>query len=96
MFEDIVWLLDNSLFYGVKEKLRRCCEKKLTPTVVLTAGVLFVGEGGLEPPNSSEDRFTVCCNCRYATPPWFCVAKIYNFSIRSTKKCNQYKNIIIG
>ena len=23
------------------------------PTVVLTAGVLFVGEGGLEPPNSS-------------------------------------------
>ena len=29
----------------------------------------FVGEGGLEPPNSSEDRFTVCCNCRYATPP---------------------------
>ena len=28
-----------------------------------------VGEGGLEPPNSSEDRFTVCCNCRYATPP---------------------------
>ena len=39
------------------------------PTVVLTAGVLFVGEGGLEPPNSSEDRFTVCCNCHYATPP---------------------------
>ena len=30
----------------------------------------FVGEGGLEPPNSSEDRFTVCCNCRYATPPY--------------------------
>ena len=29
----------------------------------------FVGEGGLEPPNSSEDRFTVCCNCHYATPP---------------------------
>ena len=28
----------------------------------------FVGEGGLEPPNSEEDRFTVCCNCRYATP----------------------------
>ncbi len=24
------------------------------PTVVLTAGVLFVGEGGLEPPNSSS------------------------------------------
>lgn len=32
----------------------------------------FVGEGGLEPPNSSEDRFTVCCNCRYATPPICC------------------------
>ena len=31
----------------------------------------FVGEGGLEPPNSSEDRFTVCCNCHYATPPLF-------------------------
>ena len=29
----------------------------------------FVGEGGLEPPNSSEDRFTVCCNCHYATSP---------------------------
>ena len=29
----------------------------------------FVGEGGLEPPNSEEDRFTVCCNCRYATLP---------------------------
>ena len=28
-----------------------------------------MGEGGLEPPNSSEDRFTVCCNCRYATSP---------------------------
>ena len=31
----------------------------------------LVGEGGLEPPNSSEDRFTVCCNCHYATPPRF-------------------------
>ena len=29
----------------------------------------FVGEGGLEPPNSEEDRFTVCCNCHYATLP---------------------------
>ena len=28
-----------------------------------------MGEGGLEPPNSEEDRFTVCCNCRYATLP---------------------------
>ena len=33
--------------------------------------LVFVGEGGLEPPNSSEDRFTVCCNCRYATPQYF-------------------------
>ena len=38
--------------------------------------VFFVGEGGLEPPNSSEDRFTVCCNCRYATPPAFLRCKI--------------------
>ena len=28
-----------------------------------------VGEGGLEPPNGFPDRFTVCCNCHYATPP---------------------------
>ena len=39
---------------------------ELLPPVEVLA---FVGEGGLEPPNSSEDRFTVCCNCRYATPP---------------------------
>ena len=30
---------------------------------------LDVGEGGLEPPNGFPDRFTVCCNCHYATPP---------------------------
>ena len=29
----------------------------------------YVGKGGLEPPNSEEDRFTVCCNCLYATFP---------------------------
>ena len=29
----------------------------------------WVGEGGLEPPNGFPDRFTVCCNCHYATPP---------------------------
>ena len=40
---------------------------ELLPPVEVLA---FVGEGGLEPPNSSEDRFTVCCNCRYATPPF--------------------------
>ena len=28
-----------------------------------------VGKGGLEPPNGFPDRFTVCCNCHYATPP---------------------------
>jgi hypothetical protein len=28
-----------------------------------------VGKSGLEPLNSEEDRFTVCCNCRYATFP---------------------------
>ena len=32
---------------------------------------LLVGEIGLEPMNSEEDRFTVCCNCRYATPPTY-------------------------
>ena len=42
--------------------------------------VFFVGEGGLEPPNSSEDRFTVCCNCRYATPPAFLRCKITEIS----------------
>ena len=36
----------------------------------------FVGEGGLEPPNSSEDRFTVCCNCRYATPPILLMSRL--------------------
>ena len=30
---------------------------------------IVVGEGGLEPPNGFPDRFTVCCNCHYATPP---------------------------
>ncbi len=46
-----------------------------------------VGEGGLEPPNGFPDRFTVCCNCHYATPPaikrtlsLFDAAKIHLFS----------------
>ena len=30
----------------------------------------FVGKSGLEPLNSEEDRFTVCCNCHYATSPY--------------------------
>ena len=33
------------------------------------SNVMKVGEGGLEPPNGFPDRFTVCCNCHYATPP---------------------------
>ena len=45
--------------------------------------VFFVGEGGLEPPNSSEDRFTVCCNCRYATPPAFLRCKFTEISATS-------------
>lgn len=32
-----------------------------------------VGKSGLEPLNSEEDRFTVCCNCHYATSP--CVSR---------------------
>ena len=39
--------------------------KKTKPRLRLTC----VGEGGLEPPNGYPDRFTVCCNCHYATPP---------------------------
>ena len=50
-------------------KFRGCffCVLKQKKHFVWSAS--FVGEGGLEPPNSSEDRFTVCCNCHYATPP---------------------------
>ena len=39
------------------------------PNELLPLLCRFVGESGLEPLNSEEDRFTVCCNCRYATPP---------------------------
>lgn len=28
-----------------------------------------MGAGGLEPPNSEEEGFTVPCNCHYTTPP---------------------------
>ena len=31
--------------------------------------ILRVGVDGLEPPMSSDDRFTVCCNSHYATLP---------------------------
>ncbi len=34
-----------------------------------------MGAGGLEPPNSEEEGFTVPCNCRYATPPKNLLAK---------------------
>ena len=33
------------------------------------SGFGLVGKSGLEPLNSYEDRFTVCCNCHYATSP---------------------------
>ena len=39
------------------------------PNELLPLVRLTVGEGGLEPPNGFPDRFTVCCNCHYATPP---------------------------
>lgn len=79
--------------FGFSSSLRSVLERKtgLEPATYSLEGyrstkwatsacwsLAFVGEGGLEPPNSSEDRFTVCCNCRYATPPisnelfWFC------------------------
>ena len=51
-----------------------CCAKKVN---------FFVGEGGLEPPNSSEDRFTVCCNCRYATPPMIFALQKYKYFCNS-------------
>ena len=34
-----------------------------------SASLKVVGKSGLEPLNSEEDRFTVCCNCHYATSP---------------------------
>ena len=54
-------------------------------------GLGNVGEGGLEPPNGYPDRFTVCCNCHYATPPKmiknntssFAAAKVHLFSLSS-------------
>ncbi len=42
------------------------------PNELLPLLCRFVGKSGLEPLNSEEDRFTVCCNCHYATSPfWF-------------------------
>ena len=29
----------------------------------------FLGAAGLEPAEAGAERFTVSCNCRYATPP---------------------------
>ena len=58
-------------------------------SVILRLGV---GEGGLEPPNGYPDRFTVCCNCHYATPPkrkellsLIDAAKVHLFSIGTAK-----------
>ena len=39
------------------------------PNELLPLLCRFVGKSGLEPLNSEEDRFTVCCNCHYATSP---------------------------
>ena len=41
------------------------------PNELLPLLCRFVGKSGLEPLNSEEDRFTVCCNCHYATSPYF-------------------------
>ena len=41
------------------------------PNELLPLLCRFVGKSGLEPLNSEEDRFTVCCNCHYATSPLF-------------------------
>ena len=41
------------------------------PNELLPLLCRFVGKSGLEPLNSEEDRFTVCCNCHYATSPFF-------------------------
>ena len=56
---------------------------------------LFVGKGGLEPPNSSEDRFTVCCNCRYATSPSLLYNLLSRFASRwrdSNPRPRDYKS----
>ena len=39
------------------------------PNELLPLLCRLVGKSGLEPLNSEEDRFTVCCNCHYATSP---------------------------
>lgn len=39
------------------------------PKKKLHIGGAALGAGGLEPPESEDDGFTVHCNCRYATPP---------------------------
>ncbi len=41
------------------------------PNELLPLLCRLVGKSGLEPLNSEEDRFTVCCNCHYATSPFF-------------------------
>ena len=54
-----------------------------------------VGKGGLEPPNSSEDRFTVCCNCRYATSPSLLYNLLSRFASRwrdSNPRPRDYKS----
>ena len=60
---------------------------------------LDVGEGGLEPPNGYPDRFTVCCNCHYATPPRmkeqlssFDGAKVHLFSVPTANHHEIFRN----
>ena len=82
-----------------QEKGNKKTQKKspISPLLSFICYLLsFVGEGGLEPPNSSEDRFTVCCNCRYATPPGFLSdAKIQRKMITFTKKIIFFNNSIM-
>ena len=61
---------------------------------------LDVGEGGLEPPNGFPDRFTVCCNCHYATPPrmkellsLIDSAKVHLFSFAKAKTANFFATL---
>ena len=63
----------NSLNHANNKKIQKTIlpqEKMASPGLHFCPSCfLEVGEGGLEPPNGFPDRFTVCCNCHYATPP---------------------------
>ena len=57
-------MTNNQIIFCYEDYLGVFPQKKRDPMPRLV-----VGEGGLEPPNGYPDRFTVCCNCHYATPP---------------------------